>query len=104
MDEIPDNIALSIKRFLAAIRRQKKVDKAYLYGSQINGRATKWSDIDLAVISADFSSDLFEERLALMRLAAEIDDRIEPWPFTPESFGASDPLANEVRQTGIEVD
>jgi uncharacterized protein len=104
MAEIPDNIEQSIKRFLAAIRRLKKVDKAYLYGSQINGRATKWSDIDVAVISADFSSDLFEERLALMRLAAEIDDRIEPWPFTPESFDANDPLANEIRQAGVELD
>jgi uncharacterized protein len=43
------------------------------------------------------------ERLALMRLAAEIDDRIEPWPFRPESFDANNPLAHEIRQTGVEV-
>jgi len=103
MAKIPDNVEQSVKRFLAAIKRLKQVDRAYLYGSQINGTATEWSDIDLAVISADFSSDMFEERLALMRLAAEIDDRIEPWPFTPDSFESSDPLASEIRRTGQEV-
>jgi predicted nucleotidyltransferase len=103
MAKIPDNVEQSVKRFLAAIKRLKQVDRAYLYGSQINGTATEWSDIDLAVISADFSSDMFEERLALMRLAAEIDDRIEPWPFTPDSFESSDPLASEILRTGQEV-
>ena len=103
MAKVADNVAQSIERFLAAVRLRKRVDRAYLYGSHTSGRATKWSDIDLAVISADFSSDLFAERLALMRLAAEIDDRIEPWPFRPESFDANDPLAHEIRQTGVEV-
>jgi len=103
MSKVTDNIASSIERFLAAVRLRKRVEKAYLYGSHTRGQATKWSDIDLAIISADFSSDLFAERLALMRLAADIDDRIEPWPFRPESFNANDPLANEIRQTGIEV-
>jgi uncharacterized protein len=104
MAAIPDGIERSIKRFLAAVKVQKRVDRAYLYGSQIGGGASTWSDIDLAVISADFSEDLFEERLSLMRLAAEIDDRIEPWPFTPESFNLNDPLASEIQRTGIEVD
>jgi uncharacterized protein len=81
----------------------KKIERAYLYGSPLNGTATEWSDIDLAVISADFSGDMFEERLSLMRIAGEIDDRIEPWPFTPESFESSDPLASEIRRTGREV-
>lgn len=104
MAAIPDSVEQSIKRFLAAVRMRKRIDQAYLYGSQLTGGATKWSDIDVAVISADFSEDLFEERLSLMRLAAEVDDRIEPWPFTPESFNANDPLASEIRRTGVEVD
>jgi hypothetical protein len=32
----------------------------------------------------DFSEDLYEEWLVLMRLAGEIDDRIEPKAFRPE--------------------
>jgi predicted nucleotidyltransferase len=62
-----------------------------VYGSQVQGTATRWSDIDLAVISPDLPADLFQERLALMCLAAQIDDRIEPHPFKPEDFIVSNP-------------
>jgi uncharacterized protein len=103
MAKIRDDVEQSIDRFLQALRGQKRIEGAYLYGSQVRGGASEWSDIDLAVVSADFSDDLFEERIVLMRLAAEIDDRIEPWPFTPDRFDSSDPLAHEIRRSGIQL-
>ena len=103
MAQISTDVASSVDRFLVALRLRKQVDMAYLYGSQAGGRATEWSDIDIAVVSAGFSDDMFEERLALMRLAAEIDDRIEPSPFTPETFNAGAPLASEIIRTGVRV-
>jgi predicted nucleotidyltransferase len=103
MAEIPDTVIQSVERFLAAVRRLRRLDAAYLYGSRARGTATEWSDIDLAVVSPDFSSDVFQERLILMRLAVQVDDRIEPHPFRPEDFNASDPLACEVRRTGVRV-
>ena len=103
MAAIPDAVVQSVKRFLTAMQQRQRVEAAYLYGSQVKGTATDWSDIDLAVVSPDFSADLFQERLTLMRLAAQIDDRIEPHPFTPEDFNASDPLVNEIRRTGVQV-
>lgn len=101
MGAIPDGVNQSVQRFLAAMRQ--RVQAAYVYGSQVKGTAVQWSDIDLAVVSPDFSADLFQERLALMRLAAQIDDRIEPHPFTPEDFNDTDPLASEIRRTGVQV-
>jgi predicted nucleotidyltransferase len=103
MVTIPVAIAKSIERFLAEVKRRQRVAAAYLYGSQIKGIATEWSDIDLAIISPDFSADLFQEQLNLMRLAVQIDDRIEPRPFRPKDFNASDPLVNEIQRTGIKV-
>ena len=99
---IPDAVTQSVRRFLAAVRQQRRVEAAYLYGSQVKGTSTQWSDIDVAVISPDFA-DLFQERLALMRLAAQIDDRIEPYPFKPQDFNSSDPLVGEIRLTGVRV-
>ena len=55
----------------------------------------------MAVISPDFSDDLFEERLRLMRIAAFIDDRIEPHPFKAEDFESSNPLVSEIKKYGI---
>ncbi len=93
MATLPPAVAQSVDRYIRTLRQRRRIAAVYVYGSQAKGTATRWSDIDLAVISPDFSADLFEERLDLMRLAAQIDDRIEPHPFTPEDFSASHPLA-----------
>jgi uncharacterized protein len=103
MAAIPDSVAQSVKRFLAVLQQRQRIQAAFLYGSQVTGTAAAWSDIDLAVISADFSADRFQEQLALMRLAAQIDDRIEARAFMPEDFNAGDPLASEIRRTGVQV-
>jgi hypothetical protein len=47
---------------------------------------------------------MFDERLALMRLAVSMDDRIEPHPFRPEEFNDNQPLASEILRTGISID
>ncbi len=99
---IPDAVAQSVRRFLAALQQLRRVEVAYLYGSQVKGTSTQWSDIDVAVISQDFA-DLFHERLDLMRLATQIDDCIEPYPFRPQDFNSSDPLVGEIRLTGVRV-
>ena len=101
--EIPVDVSESLNRFLAAARRQVRIEAAYLYGSQTKGTATEWSDIDVALISPDFSADLFQERLALMRLAAQVDDRIEPHPFRPQDFNLDAPLVSEIQRTGVRV-
>jgi uncharacterized protein len=101
--ELPGSIEKSVEKFLSAVRARQRVDAAYVFGSHARDAATKWSDIDVAVISSDFTADRFSERVKLMLLAASIDDRIEPSPFRPEDFDDSDPLASEIRQTGIRV-
>ena len=103
MAQIAPDVLASVERFLAVVRRRLRVDAAYLYGSQAVGSARPWSDIDVAVVSPDFSDDLFQERVNLMRWAAEIDDRIEPQPFTPERFGPNDPLAHEISRHGVRL-
>ena len=103
MAQIAPDVIASVERFLAFVRQRLRVEAAYLYGSQAIGLARPWSDIDVAVISPDFSDNLFEDRVVLMRWAAAIDDRIEPQPFTPERFGPNDPLANEISHSGVRL-
>ena len=101
MVKIPSPIKNNIEKFLNAVRQHYHIQEAYLYGSQAKGKATSWSDIDIALGSSDFSNDLFEERLALMRLAAQIDDRIEPYPFTEETFNINNPIASDIQKHGL---
>ena len=81
MVENKDRLNKIINSFLEEIQKKYRIDNAYLYGSFAKGTFNKWSDIDIAIVSSDFSGDLFEDRLSLMRLASTIDDRIEPRPF-----------------------
>jgi predicted nucleotidyltransferase len=103
MAQIASDVVVVVERFLAVVRQRLRVEAAYLYGSQATGAAHPWSDIDVAVISPDFSDDLFQDRIAMMQWAAEIDDRIEPQPFTPDRFGPHDPLASEISRNGVRL-
>lgn len=103
MAAISPEIESIVQKFIALLQKDKRISKIFLYGSHAKGLATKWSDIDLAVVSPDFSDDLFEERVRLMRLGLGIDERIEPSPFRPEDFNENDPLVSEINKSGIEI-
>ncbi len=103
MAEITTELTELIRKYIAKVSQVRKVDRAYIYGSYAKGRSNKWSDIDVAIVSPDFSQDLFEERVFLMKLALKFDDRIEPSPFRPEDFNIDNPLVNEIRASGIAI-
>jgi len=103
MVEETTKIEPTINRFINELKKKYRVQAVYLYGSYSKGNASKWSDIDIAVISPDFSEDRFEERLNLMKIAARIDDRLEPHPFRSADFEFTNPLVNEIQKNGFQV-
>jgi uncharacterized protein len=91
-----------IRQFLSRISDQGiRIKSAYLYGSYARGTETKWSDIDVAIVSPDISDDRFEERVRLVKTSAVIDSRIEPAPFNTKTFVDEDPLVWEIKKDGI---
>ncbi len=103
-DNSSQSISESLPRFLVLLRQHiPQIEAVYLYGSQAQDSATARSDIDVAVVSSYFAADIFQARLLLLQLAAQLDDRIEPPPFTPEGFTASDPLVSEIQRTGVRL-
>jgi uncharacterized protein len=97
------NIKQIAKRYANALQNEIGITTLYLYGSYANGTNHKDSDIDIAVISDQFSGDVVDDMLKLMRLRRNIDFRIEPHPFLPEDFTPANPIANEIIQTGIRI-
>ena len=79
-------------------------ESMYLFGSYATGKADKWSDIDVAIISNKIKSNWDKNTNLLWALRQDIDDRIEPHGFTVEEFkeGLS-PMAFEVHRTGVRV-
>lgn len=94
----------SINKFINKLKEEAfRIDAVYLYGSYAKGMQHKWSDIDIAIISPDFSEDNFDEMVRLSIIAAHIDSRIEPVLFNPDTFVDEDPLAWEIKKEGIAI-
>lgn len=55
-----------VNHYIATLKRKIKVDGVLLFGSFAWGNPTKHSDVDLVVISKDFSKYDFDERLSLL--------------------------------------
>jgi predicted nucleotidyltransferase len=77
--------------------------RVYLYGSYAKGNYKKDSDIDLAIVSDDFSGDVIDDQLLLMKLRRKVDLRIEPQPFLIKEFSVDDPYVEIIIETGEEI-
>jgi predicted nucleotidyltransferase len=73
-----------LARFINEARKELPVQKVILFGSYANGTAKKTSDIDIAVISPEFSRMNELERIKLLLDCAH---RINNLPVDIETFG-----------------
>lgn len=97
----------NIRQFAKLLRKRKiRISKIILYGSRVTGKAHKYSDIDIAIVSPDFGKDRFAEGVKLWSIARKIDPRIEPVPISLSSYEEDTwlPLIYEIRTKGIEVE
>lgn len=96
-----DSIVEIVKRYIAELEKNNiKVIEAVLFGSHVRGTTKEESDIDIALVSHDFTGDRFEDRRRIVPLRRKIDSRIEPIPFRPEDFNNGETLAEEIKRTG----
>lgn len=95
---VQKTIDLLKKRIPAHIPTQQLI----LFGSQATGKATQWSDIDIAVISPTFGRNNYEERSQLLELTQDIDWRLELHPLHPDELkNHYHTLAQEIKTFGI---
>ena len=100
---IDSKIMDSIKKYIEKISKYYKIEAIILFGSYAKGTENEDSDIDIAIISSDFS-DIIEDGAKLIGLTWKIDTRIEPHPITIEDYkNISNPFVKEVVDTGIKV-
>lgn len=97
-------IAFSLARFLS---RKIPVKKVIIFGSYAYGRPTKYSDIDLAVVSPAFKTMDDIKRIAVLldatrKIKTEQPVDIEPLGFTPEELEEADyfSIGAEIKECG----
>jgi len=104
LTEIDAVVIKNVHMFLDKLRNMgMEISEAYIFGSHAKGKADKWSDIDIAVVSPQIGNDRFEERVRLTELAMSVDDRIEPLPFNKKTFSDKDPFVQKILAEGLAV-
>lgn len=103
--KVKPEIKTILKRYKRALlQTDLPVEKVILFGSQAIGKAGRWSDIDVCVISPDFGRDEVKEMVRLRNIALPVDIRIEPHPYSIKDFMVEeDPFAYQIRKTGIVI-
>ena len=105
MAEIADRkVESDIRQYLEQLDNMGiHVRQAVLFGSYATGNYDEWSDIDLALVSEDFSGDRFEDRNKLRRITLQVNSDISPMPFRPEDFTPRNYFVKEILKTGIPI-
>lgn len=104
MATVSDEVIKKIQKFLDMITSGGiRLERVILFGSYARGNATRWSDIDIALVSKDFQGIGFYDRRKVNPYILKIDTRIEPHPYKSEDFIEDDPFIKEILNVGIEI-
>jgi len=99
--------AINIIRAYLLVLKQAgiNIDKAYLYGSYADNKATADSDIDVLLVSSLFDTDDDYILSKPWLYTTIVDYRIEPLSIGLKRFITDDtsPIIEIVRQSGIEI-
>jgi len=99
LEEVLDKV----KKYAEKIKVEFNVTAVYLFGSCVKGGFGDDSDIDVAVVSDNFSGDLVEDTFKLMKARRDIEMRIEPHPISTVDFNEKNPFVMELLGKNIKV-
>jgi predicted nucleotidyltransferase len=104
MAAVADEVREVAERFIKLIKSNNiNIEKIILFGSYARGAGGEWSDIDIAIVSPEFSGIPFYDRKMLNPFILKVDTRIEPHPFKPEDFTEDNGFVSEILKNGVEV-
>ena len=104
MAQVSDTLIEKIKLFVKELEKEKlKISKVFLFGSYARNQQNEWSDIDLAVVSDDFTGNRMNDYDRFANAILKVDRSFEPIPYKTEDFTISNPFVNEIISTGIRI-
>ena len=81
-----------VRQAIERLQQKIRVQQAILFGSHASGEADAWSDVDLAVISPDFSRMSHRRVMDLLvEVALMVDSSFEIRPYTPKHLREARP-------------
>lgn len=101
---LPKKVTTEVKSYLALLKNDGlNVQSAIVFGSSAKGKTNVWSDIDVCIISNDLKKKKWPPEYLWIKTAQLKKSRIEPVGFTPKDFIDENPLAWEIKRTGIQI-
>ena len=81
-----------IRRSIEGLQQKIHVQQVILFGSYASGEADTWSDVDLAVISPDFSRMSHRKIMDLLvEVTLTVDSSVEIRPYTAKDLREARP-------------
>jgi predicted nucleotidyltransferase len=80
------------------------IDEAYVFGSAIKDMADEYSDIDIAIVSKDFSGIPYYDIKKVSKYRRAIDLRLEIHPFSLKDINVDPPLFfMNIKNKGVRI-
>ena len=73
-------------RDLKAFKRKNNLEEMYLFGSRATGKAHRWSDIDLIIVSKRFMGKGLLERAPPLYMEWRLNQPVDMLCYTPGEF------------------
>jgi uncharacterized protein len=90
--------------FVRAVREGGiRITSAFVFGSYALGKARDDSDIDLAIVSPDFTGFRFDDLGKIARYKIRANADLEIHPFSGADFTEDNPFARTIIETGVRV-
>ncbi len=104
MAKVPADLIEKIKMFLSELGKENlNISQVFLFGSYAKKQQNIWSDIDLAIVSDDFTGNRMIDYDRFVNAILKVDRSIEPVPFKTENFNSENPFVKEILRTGIRI-
>jgi predicted nucleotidyltransferase len=92
-----------VEKYAKELNKKFDIKDIYIFGSYSKNNFNEDSDIDVLVISDDFTGDLMDDMLDLMRIRRKIDLRIEPHPLRSEDFTEDNPFIKSIKKDLLKI-
>lgn len=103
---VPKKVKEIVRAYRSRLMQNDRtpIKRAILFGSHARHQATRWSDIDVCLISPRFKDSLEATRFLLHeRNEQEVRAGLEPIGFSPADFREGSSLIDEIKRTGVDV-
>lgn len=102
--KLTKKVKSEVLKYLSILKEDNlPIQKAFVYGSYAKGTSTKWSDIDVCIVSQKFTNTWNAIGYLWSRRPFDLHYTIEPIGFSVKNFREGSPLIDEIKKTGIEI-